>query len=166
MSLISNNLAVLPIVVSLSTGVLTFLFRRYTNLRNAVSLIGGASVLGATLWIAAEARNTVLIYRLGGDLVSDNIPFGILLEIDQLSAFMMAFAAFVMLVSLVYSVSYISDRGQLVSYHTLWHFLGAGVMGAFSTGDLFNLFVWFEVLLMSSYILAAFYSNQEATRST
>ncbi|MDY6764448.1 MAG: proton-conducting transporter membrane subunit, partial [Halobacteria archaeon] len=160
-----DHLAISPMLIALATAVFTLLIRRYQRVQTAVSLLGSFSILGATFLVAEKARDTILVYRLGGDLVKDGIPFGILLEVDQLSAFMMLFSAFVMSSGLVYSVFFISKRGQRVSYHSLWHLLTFGTMGAFSTGDLFNLFVWFEVLLMSSYILVVFYSNQEATRS-
>lgn len=161
----ANHLPLLPILIPLTTAVATFLLRSRDGPRTLVSLAGGAGLFGAALLLALRARDTVLVYRLGGDLFSDGVPFGILLEVDQFSAFMILFSAFVLLVALAYSVFTVSQKGQRVSYHSLYHFMAAGVMGAYSTGDLFNLFVWFEVLLMATYVLAVFYSGPESTRS-
>ncbi|MDY6779787.1 MAG: proton-conducting transporter membrane subunit [Halobacteria archaeon] len=159
-----NHIAVAPVLVPLVTGVVALLLRNRRRARIGVSMAGGVLTLLASFGVALEARNQVLVYHLGGYLV-DGVPYGILLEVDALSGFMMAFSSFVMLVSLVYALESVAERAQRVSFHGLWHIMTAGVMGAFSTGDLFNLFVWFEVMLMSSYVLVVLYSGSESTRS-
>ena len=76
-------------------------------------------------------------------------PFGIVLVVDRLSALMLVLTSLVGLASLVYSLAY-WDR-VAPAFHSLFQFLLMGLNGAFLTGDLFNLFVFFEVLLASSY---------------
>ena len=76
-------------------------------------------------------------------------PFGIVLVVDRLSAVMLTLGAIVALATLVYSVARWDRPGQ--PFHSLFQFLTMGLNGAFLTGDLFNLFVFFEVLLAASY---------------
>jgi multicomponent Na+:H+ antiporter subunit D len=78
---------------------------------------------------------------------------------------MLVLSGIVSLPALVYSLSYMDAFSQRLSYHSLYHFMLAGVTGAFLTGDIFNLFVWFEVMLMSSYVLVLFYSGAQHTRA-
>ena len=76
-------------------------------------------------------------------------PYGIVLVVDRLSALMLVLSATLALPALIYSVARWERVG--VHYHSLLQFLLMGLNGAFLTGDLFNLFVFFEVLLASSY---------------
>jgi len=75
-------------------------------------------------------------------------------------------AAGVGIASILFSVRYITPENQRVYYHPLFHLLLAGVTGAFLTGDLFNLFVWFEVMLIVSYVFVAFYGTDYATAAS
>ena len=76
-------------------------------------------------------------------------PFGIVLVVDRLAAMMLVLTSIVALAALVYSLAH-WDR-VAPAFHSLFQFLLMGLNGAFLTGDLFNLFVFFEVLLASSY---------------
>ena len=87
------------------------------------------------------------LYAIGGW----RAPFGIVLVVDRLSALMLALNALLALPVLVYSIAR-SDRLG-VYYHPLLQFLLMGLNGAFLTGDVFNLFVFFEILLAASYAL-------------
>jgi multicomponent Na+:H+ antiporter subunit D len=80
-------------------------------------------------------------------------PFGINFVADRLGALMTLMAALVGMAVAIYSVSGIDRRRESFGYHTLVQVLLAGVCGAFLTGDFFNLFVWFEVMLMASFVL-------------
>jgi multicomponent K+:H+ antiporter subunit D len=85
------------------------------------------------------------VYSIGGWPA----PFGIVLVVDRLSAVMLTLGAIVALATIVYSVARWDRPGQ--PFHSLFQFLTMGLNGAFLTGDLFNLFVFFEILLASSY---------------
>jgi multicomponent K+:H+ antiporter subunit D len=76
-------------------------------------------------------------------------PFGIVLVVDRLTAMMLVLASLVGLATLVYSLAYWDRVGP--AFHSMFQFLLMGLNGVFLTGDLFNLFVFFEVLLASSY---------------
>ncbi|WP_108259685.1 Na+/H+ antiporter subunit D [Mangrovicoccus ximenensis] len=78
-------------------------------------------------------------------------PFGITLVADLLSAVMVLITAVIALAVSVYALSDIDARLERLGYHALFNMLIAGVCGAFVTGDLFNLYVWFEVMLIASF---------------
>jgi multicomponent Na+:H+ antiporter subunit D len=82
-------------------------------------------------------------------------PYGITLAADLLSALMVTLTGLVGFAGLLYSLAAIDPDREHFGYHALYHFLLMGVCGAFLTGDLFNLYVWFEVMLMASFVLMA-----------
>jgi len=110
----------------------------------------GSAVLGLAL-------ATGLVWRAsGGDLVVYELgdwpaPFGIVLVLDRLSALMVLLTYLVAVPVLGYACGGWDTRGR--HFHAVFHFQLMGLSGAFLTGDLFNLFVFFEVLLIASYVL-------------
>ncbi|PSQ15975.1 Na+/H+ antiporter subunit D [Halobacteriales archaeon QS_8_69_26] len=164
---LAYSLVIAPLLVALATAVVTLLARPWPRLGRALSVLGAggyaiavAALVEAVL-LPLSSDPAVLTYQ-----VSDwNAPFGITAVADPLSAFMLALAAVVVVPALVFSVLYVDEHGQALSYHPLFHFMLVGVSGSFLTGDLFNLFVWFEVMLMSSYVLVVFYSGPQHTRA-
>jgi multicomponent Na+:H+ antiporter subunit D len=162
MGTLAAQAPVLPLLVALSTAILALGTRVYPRAQQGVSLVGavayGAAVLFLAVRVTAEGR---LVYQ-----VSDwAAPFGITLVADALSVLMLGLSAVVTLAALVYSLEFVDRRDQRLAYHPLFHLMVVGVTGAFLTGDIFNLFVWFEVMLMSSYVLVVFYSGPEQTRA-
>lgn len=161
----SGQFVVAPLLVALVTAVATLVTRRFGRTQVALSLLGGLGYLGAVAWLVSNVdplgASNVYSYQLSGW----QAPFGITLVADSLSAFMLSFSAVVALAALVFSAAYVDTFGQQVSYHPLYHFMLVGVTGSFLTGDIFNLFVWFEVMLMSSYVLVVFYSGPKHTRA-
>lgn len=160
------QLAVAPMLAALVTGVATLAVRRRMGVQIAVSLGGVltyAIAVAALVWRVALSPEPAgaLTYQLG----SWPAPFGITLVADGLSVFMLLMVAAVSVASLAFSASYMTPPEQRTFYHPLFHFLLLGVTGAFLTGDLFNLFVWFEVMLMASYVFVAFYGRPEHTRA-
>ncbi|MFW5919078.1 MAG: complex I subunit 5 family protein [Halanaeroarchaeum sp.] len=157
-----NHLVVAPMLIVLVTAVLTLLTRRAPGVQRGLSLVGvlGYAVAVMAL-VSAVVPGQILTYQLGGWPA----PFGISLVADSLSAFMLAIAAVVAVPALVFSLRFVPEFGQQLSYHSLFHFMLVGVTGAFLTADIFNLFVWFEVMLMSTYVLVVFYSGPEHTRA-
>jgi len=156
------SVVVAPLVVALLTAIVTLLAGRWPRLQTTLSVAGAvAYAVAVAALVAAVLPDEVLVYRVG----NWPAPFGIVLVGDALSAFMLALAAVVAVPALLFSVDHVEAGAQRLSYHALFHFLLAGVSGAFLTGDLFNLFVWFEVMLMASYALVAFEGGVEHTRA-
>jgi multicomponent Na+:H+ antiporter subunit D len=162
-----SGLVVAPLLVALVTAVLTLALGRLPRVQRAASVAG---VVGYIAVVGGAVRAVVLAPAAPGAAayqVGDwPAPFGITLVLDGLSAFMLTIAAGVGLASLLFSVRYVSPENQRVYYHPLFHLLLVGVTGAFLTGDLFNLFVWFEVMLVVSYVFVAFYGTDYATAAS
>ncbi|MFB6139531.1 MAG: complex I subunit 5 family protein [Halosimplex sp.] len=160
LSVTTTHLVIAPMLVALGTAIATLATRPYDRLQRALSLVG----IGAYAVAVAALTDRVLA---GGietyQLSAWPAPFGITLVADALSVFMLSLAALVTVALLLFSVAYVDDQGQRVSYHPLFHFMLLGVSGAFLTGDVFNLFVWFEVMLMPSYVFVVFYSGPRHT---
>jgi multicomponent K+:H+ antiporter subunit D len=139
---------ILPVVLPLMTGALLVLVgARRPRLARAISLAGMAALLLVALLLVrhADAGNAVTPYLLG----NWPAPFGIALALDRLSALMLLLAALVGSATLLYSCGGDDRRGR--HFHSLFQFQLMGLNGAFLTADLFNLFVFFEVLLIASY---------------
>ena len=143
-------LLVLPVLVPLVTAVLALAARPLLQIQRAIS-VGGAVVLlvVAGALMAGVWRGGVQAVQLGEWAA----PFGITLVADLLGAVMVLITAAVGLAAIVYSLATVDPDRERAHYHVLYHVLLMGVCGAFLTGDLFNLYVWFEVLLISSFVL-------------
>ncbi|WP_340098434.1 complex I subunit 5 family protein [Salinibaculum salinum] len=159
----TDILVLAPLVIALATGALTLVVRRWPRVQRVTSVAGVlayASAVAAIAWtVVFRPDATALGYQVGGW----QAPFGITLVADALAAFMLVLTAVVALYAVAFSVLFIDLDNQRVYYHPLFQFMLLGMTGAFLTGDLFNLFVWFEVMLMSSYVFVAFYGNATHT---
>ncbi len=148
-----QHLPIYPIVVPLLAGAVMLLLadtRRRERAAIAVvsTLLQLASAI-ALLYLASGA-NGVWPDGIGVYLPGDwPAPFGIVLVVDRLTAVMLTLTATLGLATLIYSLARWDRAG--VHFHSLFQFLLMGLNGAFLTGDLFNLFVFFEVLLAASY---------------
>ena len=148
-----DHLIIAPILIPLVAGAIMLFYNdrsRQTKLMMglaAVALTFIASLeLVADVKSATEAGGTVVgLYRLG----DWPVPIGIVLVLDRLSVMMVMLTALLAGPSLIYAAAGWHGKGQ--HYHSMFQFLLAGVNGAFLTGDLFNLFVFFEVMLAASY---------------
>jgi multicomponent Na+:H+ antiporter subunit D len=93
-------------------------------------------------------------------------PFGIALVADRMAVLLLLAAAIALLGVLVYAVSQRSTDEELRAFHSVYQMLAAGVALALLTGDLFTLFVAFEIMLMASYVLLTYRAGGEQTRAT
>jgi multicomponent Na+:H+ antiporter subunit D len=118
----------------------------------AVGVLGAVLVVGAILLVAVDAHGAIAV-EIGGW----KAPFGIVLVVDRLAALLLVVSAAVLLAVLVFSVGQglaDGDRETPVSiYYPTYLILATGVFNAFLAGDLFNLYVSFEILLVASYVL-------------
>ena len=143
---------VVPVVLPLIAGAACLLLeRRAAGVARALSIGTTFVLLGVALHLAGVAASgTVHPYLLG----NWKAPFGIALALDRLSALMLVLTAVVAIASVLYARGG-GARGahdaQGLHYHALFQFQLMGLNGAFLTADLFNLFVFFEVLLIASY---------------
>ena len=156
------HIVIAPLLIALFTAVLGLFLRRFPRIQRTASLMGALVYLGSVVLLAETvAAQSPLIYQISGWPA----PFGIILVADALSVFMLGLTAIISVAVVIFSTQYMSQHAQRISYHSLYHLMIVGITGSFLTGDVFNLFVWFEVILMSSYALVAFYSGPDHTRA-
>lgn len=145
-----NNIIVLPMILPILAGVLLIFLRSYGRLQAWI----GIGVMAATASIALYLLNKIQsqgILRL--DFGGWAPPFGISFVADSFSILLVLTSSIVTAICLLYSLFSTSKAESLMYFYPTSLFLIAGVNGSFLTGDLFNLFVCFEVMLLSSYVL-------------
>jgi len=148
----SHALLVLPIAIPLATFALTLMLRSRRSAQRAVSLGGSVALLASALALfAATYDGTVLATSFG----SWRAPFGIVFVADLLSAAMVLITGVMAVAVAAYSLADGSGKPERALLHPLYHGLLLGVVGAFLTGDVFNLYVWFEIMLIASFGLLA-----------
>lgn len=136
-----------PLVLPFLTAVAAFLMRS-SSVGRWISVVGNAALLvAATVLVTRVLQDGVIAGQMGGWPA----PFGITLVADRLGAVMVLITAITALAVAVYALTDIDGRSEHLGYHALFNVLIGGVTGAFLTGDLFNLYVWFEVMLISSF---------------
>lgn len=142
-----NHLIILPVLLPLLTGALLLIMaERGRTVRRRMSVVATLALVLIGLVLVGEADNgRVQVYSLG----NWPAPFGIVLVLDRLSAMMVALTATVGFFCLLFAIRGADTAGR--SFHALLQFQLAGLNGAFLAGDLFNLFVFFEILLLGSY---------------
>ena len=145
---LADHLPILPIAIpALAAPCALLVMRRRRALAIAIAFASCLAMLGAALALMARAQSgAITVYALG----EWPAPFGIVLAIDRLAALMLVLAAALALIALLHAVITGADRKGW-HFHPLFQFQMMGLNGAFLTGDLFNLFVFFEVLLIASY---------------
>ena len=144
-----NLLLALPLVIPLTTAAVS-LFAWRLPLQRVLAVAGTAALLGSGVALLGFVwTNGICATQMGGWPA----PFGITLVADLFSAIMVVLAGLIGLAVAVYSLATIDEPRESFGYYPLLHTLLMGVCGAFLTGDLFNLYVWFEVMLMASFVL-------------
>lgn len=153
-----DTLLILPIIVPAVTGALALLARGYRPLQRVLSVLGAATLFGAGSAIVYQVHvHGIQAVQMG----NWPAPFGITLVADPLSAGLVAVTGFVALAVVIHALAAMDEARERFGFHTLLHLLLMGVNGAFMTGDLFNMYVWFEVLLISSFVLLVLGNNRE-----
>ena len=148
----SDVLLVLPLLIPLTTAAVSLAAWRRTALHRILAVVGTAALLAAGLALLAAVREHGILVTQAGAWPA---PFGITLVADLFSAVMVALAGLVGLVVVLFSLATMDRGREAFGYYPLVLVLLLGVCGAFLTGDIFNLYVWFEVMLMASFVLLA-----------
>lgn len=148
----------LPILLPFITAAATLLLRNRKGAGRISFLGSAASLLAALVLLIAVLRHGVVATQMSGWAA----PFGITLVSDHLSAAMVLITAIISLAIAVWAMAEVGQTSSRFGWHTLFQTLIGGVTGAFLTGDLFNLYVWFEVLLISSFGLLVVGGRRQA----
>jgi multicomponent K+:H+ antiporter subunit D len=153
MSVGPEHLIIAPIVVPFLAGALTLIYdERQRRAKLGIGLASCAITLLAAVELLVRSKGSELTggNDIGFYLLGDwPAPYGIVLVVDRLSAMMLVLTGLLALPALIFSAAGTHRQGQ--HFHAMFQFLLMGLNGAFLTGDLFNLFVFFEVLLAASY---------------
>lgn len=153
----------LLIVASLLLPILGAVGSLATRGHSAPALISAIGTFATAL--------TLVIMTAGGKVFALHVgnwpaPYGVVLVVDGFSALMLAVCTLVLIASLIFSITTLSSRYRRRHLFPLLCTLGLGANGAFLTGDLFNLYVWFEVLLLSSFAIMAIVPGRAARNAT
>ena len=148
-----EHLVIAPVLIPLIAGALQlFLDDRGRKLKATLSVLATVALLIISVWLlrftyvnSHASAGKITVYLLG----NWPPPFAINLVLDHLSAMMLTLTATLALPALIFSLGRWHKSGA--HFHTLFLLLLMGLNGAFLTGDLFNLFVFFEIMLAASY---------------
>lgn len=145
-----SNLLLFPIIIPLFFAVILMIFPKRLKLQRILAAVGaGVTLISAIVLLAKVNADGVQAVTLG----SWPAPFGISMVSDPLSALLVVTSSIITLFVVFYSFPTIGVQREQSYYYPAVLFLMVGVNGAFTTGDIFNLFVFVEVLLMASYTL-------------
>lgn len=144
------NLPVLPILIPLIAAIVLLFVSKSILAQRVVSVVASASTVVSAMTLMAKVK-TDGIQTV--DMGSWPAPFGITLVSDMLSILLVLTASIITLCVVLYSFRSIENGRERFYYYPIVQFLLLGVNGSFTTGDIFNLFVFFEIMLMSSYVL-------------
>ncbi len=152
---------ILPVAVPMFTAALLLLVPN-TRVPRWLAFAGSLVLLACATTIAwlVHAEGIQVL-----DAGAWRAPFGITFVADQLSAMLLVAVGIVGVATTGYAFAGLDPRREAVAYHPVLMVLLMGVSGAFLTGDLFNLYVWFEVMLVASFVLMALYRNKLQVRA-
>jgi multicomponent Na+:H+ antiporter subunit D len=158
----------LPVILPLLGAGLSVVFARMRNVQRAISLV---------VLLGLVVNNVILLVRVdeatgnaaGGIAVSQAggwvAPLGISLVVDRLAAMMLVVSSLMLISVIVYAIGQHAEERRFAAFHPVYLILAAGVSASFITGDLFNLFVGFEMMLVASYVLLTLGGRAEQVRS-
>ncbi|MBU2022093.1 MAG: monovalent cation/H+ antiporter subunit D, partial [Gammaproteobacteria bacterium] len=157
-----QHLSIFPILIPLLFGAIMLLppISRDINSQRITSIVGTLFLLISSAALLYQINTEgVQLYALGGW----QAPFGIALVADKISSLLVLLTAFLAFCVMLYAVAG-QDKGGAY-FHPLFMFQIMGINGAFLTGDIFNLFVFFEVLLIASYALLIHAGGKQKTQA-
>ncbi|WP_029150412.1 Na+/H+ antiporter subunit D [Microbacterium indicum] len=161
-----SNLVPLFVMLPLLGAAFTLLLGKHRRLQIGVSVVtlSATFVLAAVMLVAVDA-GTPLAVSVGGW----PLPFGIVLYVDRLAALLIAVSSIVLLAVLLFSIGQGAEDGDedtpVSIFHPSYLILAAGIFDTFIAGDLFNLYVGFEILLVASYVLITLGSTESRIRT-
>ena len=157
-----TSLVPLPIVVPLLAAAITVVLGRRRRAQRAVTVAALAGVLGVSIALLVGAdEDSVLVMDAGGWAA----PLGISYVVDRLAAIMLVTSAAMLLVVFVYAIGQRGVESEHVGFSPIYLVLAAGVSASFVTGDMFNLFVAFEMMLAASYVLLTLGGRSDQVRA-
>ena len=158
----TSALVPLPIVLPLLAAALAVLFGRFRNVQRAISLVALVGVVGVSIALFIDVDNESV---LRADAGGWSAPLGITYVVDRLAALMLVASSLMLLVVLVYAIGQDGVECRHRAFSPIYLVLASGVAASFITGDMFNLFVAFEMMLAASYVLLTLGGRPDQIRS-
>lgn len=156
----NTYLIVLPLLSFVITGVVCLMYTGRVKVQRVLYMVGSGFAFGCGVKLIMEVNTFGILHlQVGGW----EAPFGITVIVDRLAAIMVAITTLLGFVTSFYAFSgrTISRTKKRVGFYVSLSFMLAGITGSFITGDLFNLYVWFEVMLISSFVLITLGSEKD-----
>ncbi|MFA9558820.1 Na+/H+ antiporter subunit D [Evansella sp. AB-rgal1] len=145
-----NNLVLLPVLVPFIVGVILIFFRNQLQVQRFVSGVTSFFLVFLSIYLIYNIyQDGIITLELG----SWQAPYGIVLVGDLFASIMIVFASIVAVACLFFAFQTLHPDREKYYFYPFYFFLLTGVNGSFLTGDIFNLFVFFEVMLISSFVL-------------
>ena len=143
-----------PVIVPLFAAALSVTFARFRVAQRVIGLGALTAIVVSNIILLvrvddASDGNGIVVSQAGGW----KAPLGISLVVDRLSAIMLVVSSLMLLCVLVYAIGQQAEERRFGAFHPVYLVLAAGVSASFVTGDLFNLFDAFEMMLVASYVL-------------
>ncbi|MFC5603569.1 Na+/H+ antiporter subunit D [Sporosarcina koreensis] len=157
------NLLLFPIILPFLFAILLLFFKENVRIQRALSLVGVIVSLIASFYLLVTVKSDgIQAVTLG----SWPAPFGITMVSDMFSALLVTTTLLITLFVVIYSFTAIGEERERFFYYPAILFMVTGVNGAFTTGDIFNMFVFFEVLLIASYLLIVLGGEKKQLRES
>jgi multicomponent Na+:H+ antiporter subunit D len=155
------TLAILPILLPIMLMIIHLVIRRERSAAIA-GITGSLLLLINALFIAKQVfKRGILTLVVGGW----DAPFGISIVIDSMSALFLVISSVIIIAISIFALKFQEKKAYLTKFYFFFFTLILGINGAFITGDIFNLYVWFEVMLLSSFVLITLGFSREQMRA-
>ncbi|TNF44449.1 MAG: Na+/H+ antiporter subunit D [Bacteroidetes bacterium] len=151
------TIVALPILIPFVLAISLLVFRTPKTCR-WVGAFGSFAIFVVSVMLFTQLKTDgILILNVGGW----DAPFGIVLVVDYLSALMLMVSSLILIAVSLFAIRFLPDDIPLPRFYFFFFTLTMGMNGAFITGDAFNLYVWFEVMLISSFVLITMGKRKE-----
>jgi multicomponent Na+:H+ antiporter subunit D len=151
------TIVALPILIPFALAISLLVFRT-PKICRWVGPLGSFAMFVVSLMLFSRLKiNGILTLNMGGW----DAPFGIVLVVDYLSALMLMVSSLILVAVSLFAIRFLPDEIPLPRFYFFFFTLAMGMNGAFITGDVFNLYVWFEVMLISSFVLITIGKKKE-----
>lgn len=138
--------------------ILVFVVIKSTRVAQIIGVLGSAFLMAISLFLFIQvSEQGILTLDVGGW----KAPMGITLVVDHLSVIMLMTTSFIVFAISIYAIGFMVGNHKSNKFYIFFFALIMGVNGAFTTGDVFNLYVWFEVILISSFVLIVIGNSKE-----
>ncbi len=158
----NSALVPLPIVVPLFAAALAVIFGRFHIVQRVIALSALTASVGISIALLVQVDEHDVVKMDAGGWAA---PLGITYVVDRLSAIMLVTSSLMLLIVLIYAIGQHGVEEHHVGFDPIYLVLAAGVSASFVTGDMFNLFVAFEMMLAASYVLLTLGGRADQVRS-